>query len=76
MYGVVSNILVLIFINLRSYWQSYICTLIRNYNNGINDKVTNFIEQGQIAIEVEDGADIKQEIDDDDEFLTDLRLIT
>ena len=36
----------------------------------------NFMDRGQNAIEVEDEADMPQEIDSDDKFLVDARLIT
>lgn len=45
-------------------------------NSGMDNTVTNFMDRGQNAIEVEDEADMPQEIDSDDEFPVDPRLIT
>ena len=44
--------------------------------SGMDNTVINFMDRGQNAIEVEDEADMPQEIDSDDEFPLDPRLIT
>ncbi len=65
---------------MLSNWLVLICNRIFVFdhaitNSGIDNKVINFRNWGQNAIEVEDKAGISQEINSNDEFLADSKLI-